>query len=182
MIVFGQVKLASGKNLRIDFALYPCRRLVSRFQGQSFLCVIMEENGGLILPGPWTRAGTMALPKNRQKLFIRDLAGIIVDLDGLGVIAKIMVSRILFRASRISHPGAHHAFEDPEPGVRTPESPQGKGGGFDLGRRRRVYGRYPGFTGCCILHHCSFFRHWQVSTSSCRQLSCGQKQNRRQSS
>jgi hypothetical protein len=46
------------------------------------------------------------------------------------VIAKIMISRTLFRSSRISHPGAHHAFQDPEPGVRTPKSPHCKGRGF----------------------------------------------------
>ena len=90
----------------------------------------------------------MAPPKNRQQLVIGDLRGIIVYLDGLGVIAKIMISGTLFCSSRISHPGAHHAFEDPEPGVRTPESPQGKGRGFGFGWRCRIYGGYPGFKKC----------------------------------
>ncbi len=156
MIVFGQVKLASGKNLRIDLTLDPGRYLVFRLQSQLFLLVVMKEYGGHVLPRPGTGAGTMALPENLQQLFIRDLGGIIVEPDGLGMIAQIMISGALSCSSRISHPGVHHAFEDPEPGVRTPESPQGKSRGFGFGRGGSINGGYPCCKSCCILHHCSF--------------------------
>src|SRR5208282_6189332 len=134
----GRIKLGGGKYLGENLTLDPGRYLVFRFQGQLFLFIVMKEYGGQVLPRPGPGAGAMALPENRQQLFIRDLGGIIVELDGLSVIPKIMISGTPFRSSRISHPGAHHAFEDPEPGVRTPESPQGEGSGFGFGRGRSI--------------------------------------------
>ena len=175
MVVFGQVKLAGGNNLGMDFALYPGGYLISRFYGQHFLLVVMKEYGGHVLARPGTGTRAMALPENRYKLFIRDLGGIIVELDGLSMIAQIMISRIFFSTSRISHPGVHHPFEDPEPGVRTPESPESKRGGFGFGRCCRVYCGYPRFKNRCILHLCSILNPLRVLALSGREEGYGQE-------
>jgi len=86
----------------------------------------------------------MAFPKNRQQFFIRNQPGIEIYLHGLRMIAQVMISRVLGGSPGISYPGAHHAFEDPEPGVRTPESAQGKGRSFGFGWRRLIDWGYRG--------------------------------------
>jgi hypothetical protein len=76
----------------------------------------------------------MGLPEDVQQLCVRDDGGIVDDLDGLGVIPQVMIRGVWFGAARVSYPGADNAMEGPEPGIRTPESPQGKGGGLGMGR------------------------------------------------
>ena len=68
------------------------------------------------------------------------------------MIAQMMISWIPGGSTGISYPGAYHAFEDPEPGVRTPESAQGEGRSFDFGWRRSIDRGY-----CCSNHHCDSF-------------------------
>jgi len=61
-----------------------------------------------------------------------DHLGIKVDFDRLAVIADLTIRGIRLLASAIANAGSQDARETPEPGVGSPESAHGKGGGLEL--------------------------------------------------
>jgi hypothetical protein len=63
-------------------------------------------------------------PENVQQLAVSDTRGVIIHLDGLGMIADIPVTRCLFPAAGIPDPRTNDAFDNPEPGFDPPESAQ----------------------------------------------------------
>ena len=73
----------------------------------------------------------MARKKYFQELFVGNSGGIEIYLNRLGVPPKAPVGRILLTATGITDPGSDNTVKAPEPGVRTPESAQGKGCGRD---------------------------------------------------
>jgi hypothetical protein len=84
----------------------------------------------------------VAAPKDVQQLLVGDDGRVIIDFNGLSVIAEAVVGGIFLAATRISYPGADDAVDGPELGIRTPESPQGESGGLSVGRNRGIHGRY----------------------------------------
>lgn len=80
----------------------------------------------------------MAGEKDLKQLTIADPPGIIIDLDGFHVIADATVCRLRRGAARIPHTCSYNALYTPEPGVRSPESPQGKGCRLLIFRRLSV--------------------------------------------
>ena len=101
--------------------------------GQTFLRLVVIEDNIHVLPGPGGVARDVAFPEDLQQFLIRNDRGIKIYLHRLGVIAKVAVSRVWLGASRITHPGANDAVEDPEPGLYAPESPEAEGKGFGPG-------------------------------------------------
>jgi hypothetical protein len=81
-------------------------------------------------------------PEDVQQFLVGDDGGIVVDLNGLGVIAEAVIGGILLGAARVSYPGADDAVDGPELGIRTPESAEGKGGGLRFGGHCGIYGRH----------------------------------------
>lgn len=84
--------------------------------------------------------GIVVLPEDLEHLGIGYNRGIKVDLQGLGVIAKVMVRGIGLCSSGIADTGPDHSRETPEPGVRTPESAQGKSGCLGMSRSPLIHG------------------------------------------
>ena len=72
----------------------------------------------------------MALPEIMQQVGVSNAFRIIIDLNRLRVIAEMMIGWMIAFPARVPHPGADNAFNDPEPGVRPPKSPESEGGGF----------------------------------------------------
>jgi len=93
----------------------------------------------------------VAGPKDVQKLLVRDLAGVVVDLDRLSVIAQVIIRGILFRPSRITDASSNNTGDEPEPGIRTPESPHCKGRRLRFCRSSDVYGWYGVVSGGALL-------------------------------
>ena len=111
-------------------------------QCQPLLLGVMREYHGCVLPGVGAAGGIVAIPEDGQQLLVGDLRGIVVDLDGLTVIAQITVGGILLSAARVSDARANNAAKTPEPGVGAPESAHGEGGCFRLGLREGINGRH----------------------------------------
>ena len=95
----------------------------------------------------------MAVPENVQQFAVRYTGGVVRYPYCLGMVAKLIVRRVYLGASGITDYGADNSLNTPEPGVRTPESAQGKGGRFRNGRALNIYGRNLLF----ILHYCFSF-------------------------
>ena len=72
----------------------------------------------------------MAFPENIQKLPVGYSGRVVVYLESLGMIAKAVVGGIFLCAARVSNARANNSIDSPEPGIRSPESPHAKGGGF----------------------------------------------------
>lgn len=72
----------------------------------------------------------MAFPEDFEKFPVRNFCRVIFDPDSLGMVSDIIVGGVRGGPPGISHPGAHYAVQKPEPGIRSPESPQGKGRRF----------------------------------------------------
>jgi hypothetical protein len=64
----------------------------------------------------------MRRPEHVEQLGIRDDARIEVECERFGVIAEIVIGRILVMSARVSDARANDSGETPEPGVRRPES------------------------------------------------------------
>jgi hypothetical protein len=84
----------------------------------------------------------MALPKDMEEVTITKPGWVVVDLYRLCMVAQTVVGGVLFGASRVPYAGTNDAVYDPEPGIRAPESPEGKGRGLRSRRSGRIYGRY----------------------------------------
>ena len=100
----------------------------------------------------------MITPEDVQKVVVRDLSGIIIDLDRLRVVTQTVIRRGFFLTAGIAHARSDHALQTPEPGVGPPKSAQGEGGRCGLKRRGGIDGRYRGrfFFNCCERFH-SFY-------------------------
>jgi hypothetical protein len=83
----------------------------------------------------------MAVPEPVQQFLVGDDGRVEIDLDGLGVIAEAVVSGGWLGAACVSYPGANYAVDDPELGIRTPKSAQGKGCGLGFDGDRGIQGR-----------------------------------------
>ena len=97
----------------------------------------------------------MALPEDVEELLIRNYCRIKVDLDGLSVVTKAVIGRILSCSSCVADACPDDPGYTPEPGVWSPESTQSKGGRPDLCRNSRVDRRYFPMGNRCV------FLHWE---------------------
>jgi hypothetical protein len=64
----------------------------------------------------------MAFPEYLQQVLVCDLVRVVVDLNGLGVIAQVIIGWAFLRSPGVSYTGTDNSFYNPEPGVRPPES------------------------------------------------------------
>jgi hypothetical protein len=99
---------------------------------------VVEDLGSILL-GPGRRIRAVIGPEDIQQFLVGYLAWIIVDLDGLAVIAYIVVGGIRGRATGIANAGSYDARETPELGVGSPESTHGKGRGLDVVWRSPIH-------------------------------------------
>jgi hypothetical protein len=83
-------------------------------------------------------------PEYVQQLLIRDLGGIEIELKRLGMIAEVVVSRVLGAAAGVTDARADDAGQTPELRVGVPESTQGKRGRFRAFRRVCIDRRHGG--------------------------------------
>ena len=75
----------------------------------------------------------MALPEDVEELLIRNYCRIKVDLDGLSVVTKAVIGRILSCSSCVADARPDDPGYTPEPGVWSPESAEGKRSRFSYG-------------------------------------------------
>ena len=111
----------------------PGRDLVPGLQGQGFLPLTVIKNHRPVLPGPGGLAGLVAAPEDVQQFLVGDDRRVEIDLDGLGVVAEVVVGGVWPRAAGVPYPGADDALDSPELGIRTPESAQAEGRGLRVG-------------------------------------------------
>ena len=83
----------------------------------------------------------MVFPEDIQERLIGNPRRIVFDPDGLAVVSQCGVRGILCGAACIADLRADDAFDEPEPGVWAPESPQGKDRCLRSDRRNEVYRR-----------------------------------------
>ena len=119
----------------------------------------VHEDRGLVLLGELRPRRAVAGPVDVQQLVVGNDLRIEVDLDRFAVVAEAPIGRILLLAAGVADARADDTGQTPEPGVRSPESPQREGrgfqrlrnglsglsglsglGGFDLGRGLRHRG------------------------------------------
>ena len=81
----------------------------------------------------------MFSPEDVQQFFIRDDGGVILYLDSFSMVGNVVVAGVGGSPSRVAHTGANDAIETSKTGVWSPESAQGKGGGFDFGGSAGIY-------------------------------------------
>ena len=82
----------------------------------------MIEYYGHILPGYGSTRGIVAFPEQIQEFMVCDLIWVVVDLNGLGVIAQVVIGGSFLRSPGVSYTGTDNSLYAPEPGIRSPES------------------------------------------------------------
>ena len=140
VICLGHVEHGKRYNSGADLFFHPGCNTVFAFRGQPFLCFVVIEHRGPVLQCPGSPAGIVALPEHVQERFIRYQNRVIIDLDRLGMLPQVMIRGIRCGPARITHTSSNDSLETPEPGVRTPESAQGKRRRICFIRRCGVYG------------------------------------------
>lgn len=138
MIVFGKSKATVRVDFSIDLPASLLFDLCSRFLGLPPLFDVVHEDNGGVLTGPVLIGRIMTSPEGPEQIAVRYLRGIVVDLDGLGMVAESMVGGVLFFPACVPHARPDNASQAPEPGVRAPESAHCKGGRSDLFWREGV--------------------------------------------
>ena len=138
MIVLGQEETAVCDDLRMDLPALLMLDRCLRFLSQLPLFGVMHENKGGILPGPALVRGIMARPEDAQQIAVRYLRGIVIDLDGLGMVAERVVRGVLFCPASVPNARPDNSGKTPEPGVGSPESAHAEGGNSDLLRNNGI--------------------------------------------
>ena len=92
MVVLREVESLVREELRVHLAVAFQER-VPRLFGNALLCGVVEEESRFVLRAPAASTGVMATPEQFEQGAIRDDPRIEFDLEALGVIAKIVVSR-----------------------------------------------------------------------------------------
>ena len=84
----------------------------------------------------------VAAPEDVQQLLVGDDSRVEIDLDGLGVVAEVVVGGVVPSAACIiPYPGADNPVNSPELGIWTPESPQSEGSRLHVSGNRGIQGR-----------------------------------------
>lgn len=83
----------------------------------------------------------VAAPEDVQQFLVGDDCRVKIDLDGLGVVAEVVIGGVGLRSARVPYPGADDAVDSPELGIRTPESAQAEGSGLRVGGNCGIQGR-----------------------------------------
>ena len=104
-----------------------------------FLVVIKHER--CILARPRRNDRPVTVPVDLEKLLVGDRVWIEFYLNGFRVVAETAVGRITLLSPGVTHTGSNDAGQAPEPGVRSPESPEGEGGGSCPHGHVPVHGR-----------------------------------------
>lgn len=73
-----------------------------------------------------------------DKRRIRNDVGIEIDLEALGMVADAMIGRVRYTAARVTDARSPDSFDNPEPGVRSPESTHAERGGCQRRRHECV--------------------------------------------
>ncbi len=106
---------------------FPRFYLFSCLLRYPLLFIGVEKDERCVLSGERSGRWFMTFPKNINKLFIRNLLWIKFNLYCFRMISKAVVGWVLFCSSCIAYLGSQYTFNMPEPGIRPPESPKGKG-------------------------------------------------------
>ena len=102
----------------------------------------------------------MFSPEDIEQVLVRDNGGIIVYLDGLSMVADVVIRRVFAAITGIACSGTNYAVETAKTGVWSPESAQGKGGCFSS---RGGVGIYPGER---LVKHHSIFLFCDITAGS----------------
>jgi len=97
----------------------------------------------------------VAAPEDVQQFLVGDDSRVKIDLDGLGVVAEVVVGGVVLSAARVPYPGADDALDSPELGIRTPESAEAEGSGLRAGGNCGIQGRDLNIRGA---HGCLHYR------------------------
>ena len=87
----------------------------------------MIEYGMSVLAGPGTSCRIVAPPENIQQFPVRDTGGSKINLDRLGMVSQVVITRIRRSTSGISYPGPDNPRQAPKLGVGPPESAKSEG-------------------------------------------------------
>jgi hypothetical protein len=128
VVLLGEPEAPQWLDARRD--LSPGARLeaVAGLEGGQKLLLTVRENQRGVLGGVRRSRGVVRQPEGVEKVVIADDLRVEVDLERLGVVAEAVVGGGIERAAGIADPRAPDTFDEPEPGIRSPESTRGKGG------------------------------------------------------
>lgn len=88
--------------------------------------------------------GVVTVPEEVGQFTVGEFFRDEFDLNRFGMIPQIVICRVFFGSSRVSDTGPRDAFNDPEPGIRSPESAECESGYFRLRFRRIALRKYHG--------------------------------------
>lgn len=128
--VLGNRKACVGKNFRDRGTAEHGGNPVSAFPRFLFLVRGVDEDERGVLPGPGGPCRVVGFPEKGQQSFVGNDFRVKIDLDRLRMVAQVIVGRIRMGAPGVADTCPVNPFQAPEPGVRTPESAQGKGCGL----------------------------------------------------
>ena len=130
-----------------------------RLFGRLALRLGPEEDGRSILDRERLVRRRMAGEEECEQLAVRDEARVVVELYRLGMVPEVVVGRPRRGAAGVADTRADDTVQTPEPGIRSPESAKGEGGGGHLGRLVQIELRTRGRLGGSVReegHGCSF--------------------------
>src|SRR3972149_3091766 len=139
VILFRPVELRRGRDLRHDRPLVSAAHfelLLHRLRRHHLLGGVIEHRGPVLRPEvrplPVQGRGVVIFKKHSQELFVRDLGGIELHLQGFGVPgfsrAHVFIGRFLERSARVADRRPRHPLDLAKHGLDPPETPCGECG------------------------------------------------------
>ncbi len=141
MILLREVELAHRNDIGGYRRTKPGFLSELRFQSNLMLFFVGVEDRGPVLQRVGWNSGVMTIPESVEELFVGHSGWVIFHLDGLAVIADMVIGGVTGCAAGVAHPRADNSVNAPELGIGAPESAQGKGCGLDECRGFDVNGR-----------------------------------------
>jgi hypothetical protein len=112
---------------------HPSREPRSAIARDLELGIIVREDQRCVLRLMCDPRRVMCRQREIDQLRVGDDRGIEVDLEALGLVAQITIGGIGMVAAGVADTRAPDSLDEPEPGIRSPESTDAKGGGRKRG-------------------------------------------------
>jgi hypothetical protein len=128
VVVLGDPEDRRGTQLGGQLLTPLLRLLCRRRTRHARLLLAVGPQHGLVLRRPHAATLVVRAPEHFQEIGELDLLRVKLDLNGFRVIAQVVVAGLVLLAACVADACPQDTRETPEPGVRSPESPEGEGG------------------------------------------------------
>jgi len=132
VVILGGPEALQGLDAGRGFAAVQALVALSALESRRKLLLASREDERRVLDLEGGTGGVVTLPEQLQQILVGDYRRVEVDLEALGLVAERAVGGVWMVAARVADTRAPDPVDEPEPGVRSPESTNRERRGLQL--------------------------------------------------